>query len=290
MKNLQYIKFHNQKSSHPGFDLVKLEKLLSHEGNPEITQLHKIGFFHILLITGGKGAHTIDFTDYPYAKGTLLTVRKDQVHRFFKSTDAKGHILLFTEDFLASHFSKTEVLRSFQLFNELLSSPKLELNQSDFQEILDLVLQIESEYKEHEDEFSIGIIRSALHMLVIKLFRIKARKGNKLVKRKYLPEFLQFQKLVEEKGFETRKASDYAQLMNCTTKTLNNFCRAIVDKSAKAVIDEIVITQIKRLLINTPLSITEIAYAAGFNEPTNFYKYFKKHSNSSPEVFRKTYA
>lgn len=287
MKKLKHIKFQNKKRPRFDFDLLKLEELLSRRIEHDITQTHKIAFFHILLVTHGQGYHTIDFTDYKYKKGTLLTIRKDQMHRFFRSSNTKGYLLLFTEDFLVSHFGKTEVLRAFHLFNELLTSPKIELDKKDFMEVLMLVESIEAEYNEHNDEFSMAIVRSAMHMLIAKLFRIKSKNENKLHKRKYLDEFLQFQKLIEENCFKTRKAIDYAKMMHCTTKTLNNVSRAILDKSAKVLIDDIVVSQIKRLLINTQLSITEIAYAAGFEEPTNLYRYFKKRTNHSPETFRK---
>ena len=101
-----------------------------------------------------------------------------------------------------------------------------------------------------------------------------------------MSEFLDFQKLVENHCFETRKVSDYAAKMGFSTKTLNNVVQSVVTKSAKTFIDEIVIIQIKRLLINSSMTIQEIAYTSGFDEPTNLYKYFKKYVMTSPEVFR----
>ena len=43
------------------------------------------------------------------------------------------------------------------------------------------------------------------------------------------------------------------------------------------------------ILFNTDLSIKEIAYQTGFEEPTNFVKYFKKEVGMTPSVFRKEY-
>ena len=289
MKKIKHIKFQNEKRPASDFDLLKLEELFYRDVQHDITQPHKIEFFHILIITEGQGYHTIDFTDYKYQKRTLLTVRKDQIHNFFKSPTANGYILLFTEDFLARQYGKVEVLRAFQLFNELIISPVVNLDEKEFEEIIQLVKNIETEYDRYEDEFSLSIIRSTLHLIVIKLFRIKSKYSNKLSKRKYYEEFLQFQQLIEENCFKTRKALDYAKMMNCTTKTLNNICKATLNKSAKTVIDDIAITQIKRLLINTKLSISEIAYTAGFDEPTNMYRYFKKYTDYSPEAFRKAH-
>lgn len=287
MEEIKHIKFQNRKNPSSHFDLIKLEELLSRALDHDITRNHIIEFYHILIITEGEGHHTIDFTDYSFRKGTVLTIRKDQVNRFFLNTKAKGYILLFTEDFTTSHFNKLEAQKSIQLFNELLSLPKIDLNEVDFDNMVSLVKQIEEEYDGRYDEFSVGIIRSVLHILITKLFRVKARNEKVFIKKKYLTEFLQFQALVEQHCFETKKVLDYAQKMNCTTKTINNVVRSILGKSAKEAIDEVVITQIKRLLLTTTLSIKEIAYASGFDEPTNLYKYFKKYTHTSPEAFRK---
>ncbi len=286
MKKIKHIKFLNKKRPELDFDLVKLESLLS-KNLEEIFQPHKTDFFLILIITQGQGSHSIDFTEYTYKKGTVLTIRKDQMHRFNKNSSAKGYLLLFTEDFLTSHFGKDEVLRAFQLFNELLISPKVDLRSKEFEVISKLLESIKAEYNEKGDEFSRVIIRSSLHVLLVKLFRIKTKNTDKLLNRTYFNEFLQFQELIESNFTTTRKALDYAKMMNCTSRTLNNICRSILDKSAKTVINDIVITRIKRLLINTTLSVTEIAYESGFDDPTNMYRYFKTQTKSSPESFRK---
>lgn len=46
------------------------------------------------------------------------------------------------------------------------------------------------------------------------------------------------------------------------------------------------INNAKKLLHNTNLSVQEIAFASGFNSPSNFIQVFKKHTNVSPKKFR----
>jgi AraC family transcriptional activator of pobA len=41
--------------------------------------------------------------------------------------------------------------------------------------------------------------------------------------------------------------------------------------------------------MNTSLSIKEISYKTGFEDPTNFVKYFKKYAELTPIDFRKRY-
>ncbi|MBT2160614.1 helix-turn-helix domain-containing protein [Zobellia barbeyronii] len=289
MIDFKNLKFINKSRPGSGFELIRLEELMSRRLKQDITLLHRVEFYQIIVITEGYGKHTVDFTDYEYSKQTLITIRKNQLQRFFKGSNSKGYLLLFTENFVASLLSQKEVARCHELFNKFLTSPKITLDDEDYKSVISLINHIEIEYIRNYDEFSCGIIRNELHILVYRLLRIKLKQGASFSEHKYFEEFLNFQRLIEHHCFKTKKTLDYAKLMGCTSKTLNNICKAIVHKSSKSVIDEVVITQIKCLLINTSMSITEIAYTSGFDEPTNMYKYFKKHANFTPETFRRSH-
>lgn len=284
------VKFENRVHPNSAFDLLRLERLFSRSGlDHDLEQIQKVEFFLILLITEGQGQHMIDFTEYVIEKGTLLTIRKDQIQRFFKNKNIRGYSLLFTEDFLVSYLEKLESLKALQLFNELLSVPKLQLLGSDYETICSLILRMEHEYTRPMDDYSLGIIRSELHILITKLFRIKSKSSAVIMNKRYLAEFVKFQELVEHNVLKTNRVTDFAAMMALSTKTLNTISKNIINKTAKEFINEIHIKQIKRLLINTSHSIKEIAFMTGFEETTNFYKYFKKHVNATPEAFRTTF-
>ncbi len=284
------VKFDNQSNPDSSFDIIKLEELFEREGmDHSIEELHRVEFFIILVITDGKGRHTIDFTDYTYKRGTILTVRKDQIQKFHKQKNVKGFLLLFTDDFLVTYLEKLEALKSIQLFNELLGLPKLELTDDEMDMAGNIISRIENEYFHQNDDHSLGVIRSELHILITKLFRIKSEHDILPDNKKYVSDFVHFQLLVEQNVNKTRRVIDYAKLMGVSTKTLNTISKRITDKSAKNFIAEISIKQIKRLLINTTLSVKEIAYASGFEESTNFYKYFKRVVGLTPEQFRASY-
>ncbi len=289
-KKFKQIYFENKDNPASHFEVLKIEKLLQKKIDHDISKNHIVNFYLILFIYEGDGYHTIDFTDYKYKKGTVLLVRKDQIQKFFRSPNVKGYLLIFTEEFIVSHLNRMEALKSMQLFNDLLSFPKIELKveQEEYANFDSLIRQLEWEYN-FKDSYSIGITRSILHIIITKLFRIKSEKGQLLKKKKYLSQFLAFQNLVEEHCFKSKKVQFYAQELGVSTKTLNNIVNSIVNKSTKVFIDEIAILQIKRLLISTDHSIKEIAYEVGFDDPTNFFKYFKKFTGSSPEAFRRAH-
>ena len=87
-----------------------------------------------------------------------------------------------------------------------------------------------------------------------------------------LEAFLNFKSLLELHYTESKNANFYAQKMNITYKHLNFMCKEIVDTTAKQFIDEFMIMEAKRKLINSAIQSTELAYSLGFEESTNFVK------------------
>ncbi|OJJ19156.1 hypothetical protein BKI52_20290 [marine bacterium AO1-C] len=283
---IKEIAFENKKADHDHFDLVYLEDIVnSTPKDHNQFEHHKIAFYLIMIITQEEGEHNINYRDYSFQKGTVFTLRKNNIHKFYK-TKAKGKFLVFTEDFVIRNSNKTETLKLFQLFNEMLGSPKLQLNDDDFGEIESLIAQIEKEYVGVNDDYSIEIIRNLVQVLILKLFRAKSAANDSLKNKKYYLKFLSFQELVEKECFESKKVAYYAHKMGVTSKTLNNITQSVIGKPAKSFIDQIVILQIKRLLINSQLSFTEIAYQTGFDAPTNFFQYFRKKTGLSPRQFK----
>ena len=282
------IKFDRQKNPKaPHLDILPYEEIRERDDLDHFPwMLHRVDFYILILICAGEGVHTVDFTDYPLEPGSLLTIRRDQVHKFVNS-EARGHLIIFTEEFIQEHLDQQEALKTLQLFNELLGSPKLTLKGEELEEVLQLIQHMQREFFDRQDEFSPGINRSLLHVLISKLYRHKAQHAIFKEDPPYLPEFIQFQTLVEAQGLTNRTVQSYARQMGISTKTLNKVVQRIVHKTAKAFVDEVAILQIKRLLSHSQYSIKEIAYQAGFDEPTNLFKYFKKLTGQTPEAFRR---
>lgn len=286
-ENPVHIQFQNSQNPLVEFDLVNLEEVFNKKHiDHSPFQIHLVEFYIIIFIESGEGKHTIDFIEYTYKKGTLLTIRKDQIHKFQKKENVKGKLLLFTDNFLISYLEKLEVQKTLQLFNEIISIPKIQLTEKDTTTVSNLISRMGMEYFEVNDNYSPSIIRSELHVLITMLIRTKSMNNQIITNRKYLSEFISFQQLVENNATKSTRVKEYAMQLGVSTKTLNTITKTIVNKSAKEFIDDICTKQIKRLLINTELSVKEIAYASGFEESTNFYKYFKRQTKLTPEQFR----
>lgn len=250
---------------------------------------HRLTFFAMLFITEGHGTHSVNFVDYPYEPGSVFTIGAGSVHRFHETT-AKGFLFIFTEDFILQHLNKENSARVFQLFNEQLNAPKEQLEQEEFNQVMQYTQAIRRECSNAQDDFSSAMIRNLLQVIFTQLLRSKAQQEELPKQSKYLSQFLQFQQLVEQHAETSKNVSFYADQMFITTRTLNNITQSVVQKSAKSVLNDLVISMIKRSLINSSININEIAYNTGFHDASHLSKFFRNHTGVTPKKFREQFS
>ncbi|HKK60969.1 MAG TPA: AraC family transcriptional regulator [Bacteroidales bacterium] len=87
----------------------------------------------------------------------------------------------------------------------------------------------------------------------------------------------------------TRKISldEIASQVNMTNITFSRFIKQRTGKTFVEFLNSYRISIATRLLIETPLQISEIAYTCGFNNLANFNKIFRKNKSLSPTEYRK---
>lgn len=69
-------------------------------------------------------------------------------------------------------------------------------------------------------------------------------------------------------------------------QSLNRACQAAGDVTAKRVIVERIVLEAKRLLAHSSDTAAKISADLGFDEPTNFTKFFRRETNLTPAAFR----
>ena len=286
MKTIPNISFETE-ANNTGFELLNLTNLfarIDNIKNHDPRQPHRIYFFALLIVTKGIGKHQIDLKEYDLRAGTVLKIAKGQVHAFQTNPIYQGYLILFTEEFVINYFSKSSFKLISHLYNYYLSSP-IAFDKTNSKKLIgDLTAELS-----HENAFAQNnIIAAILDLYLLKLERASTAKAIQFKESKGQDSFMQFKKLVENDYTKTRNVKDYADKMFVTTKYLNKVVKAFTINTAKAFIDEYVVLEAKREIVSTQKSLKEIAYSMGFDEVTNFTKFFKKHSYTTPKAFRST--
>jgi len=286
LKKIPEILFDAQKPNTLGFEIMNFDYFFTKTILPEKNGIHhKITFYAILFFTGGEGSHFIDFEEYSFKKGSILFISKEQVHAFSSHSDYKGYMILFTSEFLLKSLSAPEMMIFKSIFNYQLYKPLVQVNERDYNEFIGLINDIYSDYHRNNDKIQENILRNYLKILLLKSERYKSNTAQ-IIESKYYHEHIQFQELLKANIKQERQVQYYADKLLISTKKLNMITQDILGVSAKSFISEMLMLDIKRELMNLSISIKEIAFEYGFDEPTNFVKFFKKHTGISPSGFR----
>ncbi len=283
-KDIPKVKFEQlEKSDFKGFEIIPLEKFASKNNikYKEIShEYHQIDFFAILILTEGRVAHIVDFKTLELKKGDSLIIVKGQVHAFDRKSNYKGYLLFFSELFLHKHITQSTLSKIPFLYNNIENN--LIYNNSQNNEILINFILNGLSKNTNVQPNQVGAILSYF------LLNLIEKDNTHLIKKnKYQDYFIDFRQAVEQNFQNTRNAKDYADMLKISYKFLNKVCKSMVNKTAKTCIDDYIMLQAKRLLVIRPNSIKEISYKLGFEEPTNFRKYFIKHTGYSPNDFLK---
>ena len=268
------------------FEITDLDDLYK-ESFSLLTASHRTAFYQVLWLQERESTHYIDFSPVHTKAGSLLFIHKDMVKQFDRNHPGKGKMILFTDTFFSTQQKAVRFLNSTILFNNFLRVTKIN---SAHDGIIQLFENIAEEFNRPNDTFKSDILRNLLHNLLLICEREFRNKHIQSIETGIeLNTLVAFKKILEEHYQQNKMVSFYASMLHITEKKLGLHTFKILGKTPKEVINERVILESKRLLAHTHMSIKEIGFQLGFDEPTNFVKFFKKHENILPGAFRDQY-
>lgn len=98
--------------------------------------------------------------------------------------------------------------------------------------------------------------------------------------------FKKFINLVHTYCTTQRDVAFYADQLCISTRYLSAITKQVAENSAKEIIDENLILELKMALQSTGMSLKEIADKYRFPDQSFFGRYFKKHTGMSPKEYR----
>lgn len=276
----------------PQFAIHDLNSYLK-RNKGDATRPHIHSFYQIIWFKSGKGSHFVDFKEYEVCKNVLFFIAKNQVHYFDQNIQYHGILIHFNEIFLAHRDNETDLFLKSAIFNNPYRQPQYRLN-SHTGHILDAYIRQITQELEYENSFGKeALLRSYLKVFLIQVQRRKNEldeTGNSLpftfTEKK--SQLVKFMDLVEEQYNKGLSVSEYAHLLHVSSRTLSDITRQLLNKTPSQIVQERIILEAQRLLVHSGLNVNQIGYRLGFDDPSYFVKYFKKHAGTSPLEFRRS--
>ncbi|OXB08002.1 helix-turn-helix domain-containing protein [Flavobacterium pectinovorum] len=248
-------------------------------------------FYKICLTTGKSKIH---YSDKSYEQeSTILFFGNPHIPYSWQtiSTTYVGYTILFSEEF----FKNSERLESLQRssFFKIGGTPVLKITEGQ-RTFLNTIFQKMISEQESSYVFKDELIRNYISLIIHESLKMEPSENYEQTKNassrlsSVFLELLERQFPIETTSnpLQLRTALQYAQYLNVHTNYLNRVVKEVTGKSTTSHITERIITEAKALLLHTDWSISEVAFALGFEYPTYFNNFFKKITGTNPKAFR----
>lgn len=240
--------------------------------------------FQIFLLKDGILNLTINDVTVQLEGISFFTVPKNVLHSLTATSDVKGWLITLSDLAL----ERMLILDTDIIFDiDEVTIAKMDLEDFLFENLYATIHKCIHEYygnlpgKDFALEYLVG-------MLLIRLYRIpKQKQSFKSTDNAYKIYYRRFLQLIKESYSFKIKTSSYAESLSISSGHLNRICKKVSGNSPTDIIIEYFISEAKNQLADFSISIAQISFELGFEEPNYFTRLFKKKTGISPRTYRK---
>jgi AraC-like DNA-binding protein len=272
---------------HDFFTIKSMEEM-AHTSQMLSDLPHRHDYYMAMWVKKGAGKHFIDFKMYPLGTNCIFLLSPWQVHYIELFAKPDGVVLLFTQDLLFRCGISTDFMTDLNLFSDVDENPPIVIpsqSTSKFQGVVDKIYH----EMEQDDVLKWDVIGTYLKIFLIECQRIRNmdwESSHQSVPTNHLLT-KKFKELVDQHYKELHQVKYYAEKMNITSNHLNTVIGKTIGTNAKKFILNRIMLEAKRMVYYTDLSLKEMAFELGFNDPAYFSKLFHKQNGNSFNEFKK---
>jgi AraC-like DNA-binding protein len=265
--------------------------IISSMPHSHVLHFYKISYKPSL---GGKLKYGQDY--YDFNEGGLLFAAPNQIIGNHGNNDdeiCSQYTLLIHPDFFLT-YPLAKKIKQYGFFSYS-ANEALHLSDQEKATIISIFKFIDEELKSRIDDFSQDVIISQIELLL--------NYANRFYKRQFITRkavsnnLLQQLEEVLDGYFNNEKSLSegiptvqyLSENLNISPSYLSDMLRSLTGQNAQQHIHHKLIEKAKEKLSTTSLSVSEVAYALGFEHPQSFSKLFKSKTNLSPLEFRQSF-
>lgn len=258
----------------------------THQNLKVPTEPYRSELFGFSLFYRGESSLIADLREYEIVAPCIIMMSPSVIRQWtMKSSQISCFTFFFKESFLLEHLGNNSIFQKFQFFKQGANHvvPISNEEYTTLRPSFDDVLNINQSNSAHKKE----IIRYGLISLLFKIADIYNVRfdGAIVTKDSYTNTVEKFKSLINTNFIYERSVQFYADQMHITPKHLSKVVKSKTGRSPLFWINKAITLEAKALLQNSSLSISDVAYKLQFDDPSNFSKYFKRHTAYSPKLY-----
>jgi AraC-like DNA-binding protein len=232
---------------------------------------HYHDYYELEFIIDGKAKTSINGVEFALKRGSAYILRPTDLHEFFGQPKADFYSISVN----AGSFDQ-------KLYSEFISKNTFiltSLSEDELNYAITLCESLKMFNNDSHKNYQSASVLNLLLLLFLEKFKDTVHKEN-------TDPIYGAIKYVNENFTKNPSLSDVASFAGLAE---TYFCRKFKKVTGKTYVEYLNTLKIgfaKRLLSNSPLSVTEICYLSGYNSLSQFIREFKKDANISPKNYR----
>ncbi|MCU7549730.1 helix-turn-helix domain-containing protein [Chitinophagaceae bacterium LB-8] len=246
---------------------------------------HRKTVSDFVFLTQGTSIRSKGLDRYEFSANTFFFLPAYQIttHEGY-SQDAKGYYCHFDTEILTRNFVQPGFLNQFS-FLQFIGNPLVNVDQQLVDTITPVLLRLEREHASTQPNYT--MVSAYLLTLFLELLPF-TRPLEKVKENAAARITQQYKNALVQHIYDKQLLTEYAQLLSVTPDYLNKCVKATTGKSAHDLLSDMVLLEAKALLKQTTLSISEIAFKIGKEDPSDFTRFFKSKTSLTPSQYRQT--
>jgi len=242
-------------------------------------QPRRLASYFIVLIDNGSVTYKLDLQDFTIREGDLLFAMPNQIFvPPAKADNLKYFKVLFDENTLAL------LPQRFSFLVNPLNAQTIKLDNA-ARERVKKVFQILNQILNTDKQTDSEIILAYLNLLLSELNTAYFKNESTTILNTNLSKFVEFKLMVETNLTEQPSINTIAEKLSLTTNSLYRIVKEYSGTSPKDFFTNRLMIEAQRKLRYSNLSVKELAYELGFNDPDYFSRLFKKTTGTSVSDF-----
>lgn len=255
--------------------------------NEYTTDFYTIAFKRVI-----SGSVYYGRTKYDHKGGSMIYIKPGQIIELKNiRLEGSGFTIMFHRDFLNGE-ALHQTIKKYSFF-DYETNEALHISPREEEIMWELFRKIETEYNNNQDEYTKEIILGHIEAIL--------KYSQRFYKRQFLNRTELTGKIISKFNKAIRQYFENGELQSNGLPTvtaiaaqlkmsphyLSDLLRQETGRSAIDHIHSYLITEAKNLLIGADLTVAQIAYQLGFENPPYFSRLFRKETGISPVAYRK---
>jgi AraC family transcriptional activator of pobA len=243
-----------------------------------------LALHQLLLIERGDVKVRLDGMRDTLTGTALIAVPSNTIHAFQFTPDTRGIVVSFACDLVAELVRSRDNPRHF--FEQAIAVPlkRREAGVKELTILSDLLLREFTHPAPGRDSALRGLL-SALLTNASRVRGVDSRSSNVPVTRD-LELYERFRQCIEHRYRDHVPIETFARELAASVTRLRRACLSAAGLSPNEIIHRRLLIEAQRQLRYTTLSVAEIAYQLGFDDPAYFSRFFTRRMNIAPLAFR----